>query len=151
MIYHIVGNFRGGKLSRFGGNNIFAEKTFTDCSLVSPPKDATPPNFAEKAFVNSYKTSKFSPLKVSCYTVHVAKRNNICSIKLNKTIMTHSTTIASDSRSIGECRSEVFFTSPPNTKKGRSGYGRSVEMHNFKVLSQLSWLLHILQMTIHTL
>ena len=34
---------------------------------------------------------------------------------------------------MGECRSEVFFTSPPNTKKGRSGCGRSVEMYNFKV------------------
>ena len=30
-----------------------------DCSLVSPPKDATAPNFMEKAFTNSYKTLKF--------------------------------------------------------------------------------------------
>ena len=30
-----------------------------DCSLVLLPKDAMPPNFAEKTFVNSYKTSKF--------------------------------------------------------------------------------------------
>ena len=37
----------------------FVEKTFADCSLL-PPKDATPPNFAEKTFVNSHKTSKFT-------------------------------------------------------------------------------------------
>jgi len=34
-------------------------KTVTDCSLV-PPKDATPPNFVEKTFTNSHKTSKFT-------------------------------------------------------------------------------------------
>ena len=36
-----------GKLAK---NKIFAEKTLTDCSLVSPPKDAMPPNFAKKVF-----------------------------------------------------------------------------------------------------
>ena len=34
---------RGGKLLQFGGNKIFVEKTFTDCSLMSLPKDAMPP------------------------------------------------------------------------------------------------------------
>ena len=46
--------------------NFFMEKTFADCSLV-PPKDVLPPNFVEKAFENSHKTSnliKFSPSKV---------------------------------------------------------------------------------------
>ena len=47
-----------------------------DCSLVSPPKDATPPNFTEKTFANSYKkplnSRKFSPSKVSRYTVQDA-------------------------------------------------------------------------------
>ena len=63
-------NFLGRKLSRFGGNRIFVEKTFADCSLVSLPKDATPPNFVEKTFVNSYKTFvSFLPRKVSHYTV----------------------------------------------------------------------------------
>ena len=59
-----MGNFRGRKLLRVGGNKIFAEKTcgllagvaakrchapnsmeipFADCSLVSLPKDTTPP------------------------------------------------------------------------------------------------------------
>ena len=36
------------------------EKTFADCLLVLPPKDAMPPNFVEKTFANSYKTLKFS-------------------------------------------------------------------------------------------
>ena len=36
----------------------FVEKTFVDCSLVLP-KDPTLPNFSEKAFANSHKTSKF--------------------------------------------------------------------------------------------
>ena len=44
-------------------NTIFAEKTFADCSFVLP-KDATPPNFTEKIFVDSHKTSKFA--KVFC-------------------------------------------------------------------------------------
>ena len=33
-----------------------------DCLLVSLLKDAMPPNFAEKTFANSYKTSKFMKL-----------------------------------------------------------------------------------------
>ena len=33
------------------------------------PKDATLPNFTEKTFVNSHKTAKFSPSKVSRYMV----------------------------------------------------------------------------------
>ena len=41
-------------------NKMLAEKTFADCLLVSPPKDTTPPNFTEKTFANSYKTSKFA-------------------------------------------------------------------------------------------
>ena len=57
--YCIAGNFQGSKLSQFGRNKIFAEKTFADCSLVSPPKDAMPSNFTEKTFANSYKISKF--------------------------------------------------------------------------------------------
>ena len=64
------------KTSAIWQNKVFAEKTFADCSLVSLLKDAMSPNFAEKTFTNSYKTSKFaqlkfsfSPLKVSNYTV----------------------------------------------------------------------------------
>ena len=41
-------NFRGRKLLRFGVNKIFMEKSFADCSLVLLPKDAMPPNLAEK-------------------------------------------------------------------------------------------------------
>ena len=48
--YCITRNFRGRKLSRFGGNKIFVDKTFADCSLVSLPKDATPPQFCGENF-----------------------------------------------------------------------------------------------------
>ena len=37
----------------------FAVKTFTDCALM-PPKVATPTNFAVKTFANTHKTSKFA-------------------------------------------------------------------------------------------
>ena len=41
-------------------NTIFAEKTFVDYLLLPRrvPKDATPPNFAKKTFVNSHKITK---------------------------------------------------------------------------------------------
>ena len=38
----IAGNFRGRKLSQFGGSKIFKEKTFVDCLLVSQPKILRP-------------------------------------------------------------------------------------------------------------
>ena len=60
IAYRIAGIFQGRKLSRFGGNKIFTKKTSTDYSPVSPPKDAMPLNFGEKAFTNSYKTLKFA-------------------------------------------------------------------------------------------
>ena len=41
----------------------FIEKIFADCLLV-PPKDATPPNFAEKTFSNSHKASKIFSLEM---------------------------------------------------------------------------------------
>ena len=50
--YRIAGSFQGRKLSRFGGN--------MDCSLVLLLNDAMSPNFVEKKFANSYKTSKFA-------------------------------------------------------------------------------------------
>ena len=49
----------------------FAEKTFTDHSLV-PPNKAMPPNFTDKTFANGHKprnSQKFSPSKVSNYSV----------------------------------------------------------------------------------
>ena len=46
----------------------FADETFADFSLV-PPKDAIPPSFMEKTFVNSHKTVGFSPWKVFHYTI----------------------------------------------------------------------------------
>ena len=69
--YRIAGNFRGRKLPRIGEKyNFHREKP----SRIAIPKDATPSNFMEKTFVNSYKTAKnsqkFSPSKVS--------RNVVC-------------------------------------------------------------------------
>ena len=51
-------------------NKIFAEKT----SKIVLPKNGTSPNFVEKIFTDSHKTSNFTkvcPSKVSCYTVLV--------------------------------------------------------------------------------
>ena len=42
----LIGNFCGRKHSQIDGKKIFADKTFVDCSLVSP-KDAKPSNFRE--------------------------------------------------------------------------------------------------------
>ena len=65
MIYRIVGNFCGRKLSE---HKIFTEKTFADCSLVLLPKDATAPNFREifsQIVIKPQNLQKFSPSKVS--------------------------------------------------------------------------------------
>ena len=53
--YRIAENFLQKKT--FANWWIFAEKTFVDCSLM-PLKDAMPPNFTEKTFATSHKTSK---------------------------------------------------------------------------------------------
>ena len=45
-------------MGNFVENKIFAGN-FADCLLVLP-KDVTCPNFAEKTFANSHKTSKFA-------------------------------------------------------------------------------------------
>ena len=60
-------NSVAGNFCELVENKIFPEQTFTNCSLV-PPKDTTPPNFVDKTFMNSHKTSKFTqvcPLKSS--------------------------------------------------------------------------------------
>ena len=57
-------NFR--ELVEFRGEN------FRRLLTCAAPKDAMSPNFMEKTFVNSHKTSKFVkcfPLKVSCYRI----------------------------------------------------------------------------------
>jgi len=41
-------------------NTIFAEKTFTDCSLLPCRKVPSPQNFTAKTFVDSHKTAKFA-------------------------------------------------------------------------------------------
>ena len=93
-----------------------------------------------KALWNGWQSScrKEDMEKSSCLKLHVTIHEVICSQKKQQSlheVKTRQSPQQVDSRSIGECRSEVFFTSPPNTKKGRSGYGRSMEMNNFKMLS----------------
>ena len=61
---------RGQKLFANWQKIRFCKETgLADCSLVSPPKDPMPPNFAEKTFANSYKTLKVFAKKVSSYMV----------------------------------------------------------------------------------
>ena len=78
----IAESFRGKKLLRnqLVGNTIFAEKTFADCLLMLQT-DTTPPNFVEKTFTNSHKTSqnsqKFSPSNISCCKATGAFSGNI--------------------------------------------------------------------------
>ena len=70
--YRIAGNFQGRKLSRIGEKYNFHRENFRGLLAFAVPKDAMPPNFVEKTFVNSHKTVKFvkfSPSKVFCYTV----------------------------------------------------------------------------------
>ena len=56
---------------------IFVENTFADWLLVLP-KDATPPNFVEKTFANSHKTSKFAKVfsleSFPLYSIAVLRR-----------------------------------------------------------------------------
>ena len=71
-VCRMMGNFQGRKLSRIGEKYDFRGENFRGLLACAAPKDATPPNFAEKTFANSHKTTKFarlSPSKVSRYTV----------------------------------------------------------------------------------
>ena len=52
------GNFRERKLLRVW-KKIFTKQTFTDCSLMLP-KNGVPPNFVEKTFANTHKTTKLA-------------------------------------------------------------------------------------------
>ena len=54
-LYSIAKNFRGRKLSQFGGKKILVEKTFAGVTA----KRCHAPNFTKKTFANSCKTSKF--------------------------------------------------------------------------------------------
>ena len=63
--------FKGENLREWVENKIFAEKTFTDCSLVSPPKDATLPILQRKfsrIATKPWNLQTFSSSKVSHYT-----------------------------------------------------------------------------------
>ena len=72
MLYHKAGNFKRENFRELVENKIFTEKSFVDCSLVSPPKDTTPPILQRKLSWIATKPrnlQKFSPSKVSCYAV----------------------------------------------------------------------------------
>ena len=48
------------KLSRIGEKYNFCGENFRRLLASAAPKDATPPNFAEKTFANRHKTVKFA-------------------------------------------------------------------------------------------
>ena len=67
-----MGNFWGRKLLWIGEKYDFHGEIFRRLHAFAVPKDATLPNFAEKTFENSHKTTKFVkvfPSKFSRYTV----------------------------------------------------------------------------------
>ena len=76
-MYRITENFRGRKLSRIDEKYDFRGEKFCGLLTFAVPKDATPPNFAEKTFSDSHKTPKFAnvfslesfTLYGSCYCV----------------------------------------------------------------------------------
>ena len=59
-LYCIAGSFRGRELSRIGEKYDFHGEDSRRLLACATPKDATPPDFAEKTFVNSHKTVKFA-------------------------------------------------------------------------------------------
>ena len=58
-IYRIAGNFRGRKLPQIGEKYDFCGENFRGLLACAALKDVTPPNFMEKTFANSHKTTKF--------------------------------------------------------------------------------------------
>ena len=56
-------------MSILGEKHDFAEKTFADCALVPHQRTPRLQISRRKTFANSHKTTKFSPSKVSRYTV----------------------------------------------------------------------------------
>ena len=60
VVYRIAENFRGRKLSRISEKYDFRGENFCGLLVSAAPKDATPPNFAEKTFANRHKTTKFA-------------------------------------------------------------------------------------------
>ena len=67
FLYRIAGNFWGRKLSQIGEKYDFCWEIFRGLLSFAAPKDATLPNFTQKTFTNTHKTTKFT--KVFCYTV----------------------------------------------------------------------------------
>ena len=93
-MYRIAENFWGRKLSRIGENTIFAEKTFTDCSLLQHQRTPRPKFCGENFRIYSHKTTKFvkvSPSKVFRYTVP-SSGSPLCRRKLSLIAWTQFTT-----------------------------------------------------------
>ena len=59
-ITSLAGNFRERKLSQIGEKYDFCREWFRGLLAFAVPKDTTPPNFMEKTFTNSHKTTKFA-------------------------------------------------------------------------------------------
>ena len=57
VIYRIVGNFRGRKLSLIDEKYDFRRENFRGMLAFAAPKDVTPQT--EKTFMNRHKTAKF--------------------------------------------------------------------------------------------
>ena len=66
------------KLSQIGEKYDFHWENLRRLLAFTMPKDTTPPNFVEKTFANSHKPRKFSPSKVSHYTVHAQCAQLMC-------------------------------------------------------------------------
>ena len=73
VYYRILGNFWGRKLSWIGENTIFTVKTLADHSFLLCQKTPCPQILQRKLSQITTKpcnSRKFSPSKVSCYTVY---------------------------------------------------------------------------------
>ena len=84
--YTCLNSFEGEIFRKLVKNTIAVDKTFVDLACFCRAKDTMPTNFAEKTFANTRNSQKFSPLKVSHYTVnsHVLWFISTPSTKSNK-------------------------------------------------------------------
>ena len=80
VCYRKVGNFWGKFFCKLVKNTIFAEKTFTDCSLLLCPRMQRPQISQRKVSriaTKSQNLCKFSPLNVSHFLVLSVQRSNV--------------------------------------------------------------------------
>ena len=84
--YHIAENFQGRKLSPIGKKIQFSlRKLFHRLLAFATPKYAMPPNFAEKTFTNSHKSTKFTKVfeRFPLYGIYTATRSTKFTIRNN--------------------------------------------------------------------